>query len=137
MTYINGAGITSLGNCYAYPPKFVPEDEFFDNVDPGTESGALIFLRLSAERSKRIELRGHPPGGKMRFRECMMIILFRSTKQLSEEAGYDNDTFLDSLITAIEADKNAGAPGTVFSWGEGELYGGEDLQLDVGLPRPI
>ncbi len=136
--YLNGAGVTYLANCYSYPAKFTPEGEFFEGEDPGTDSGAMIFLRLGRESSERIELRGAPAGGKMRTYSLTMNILFRSTKPLSQDAGLDNDTFLDSLITAIEASKTAGtSDGTVFSWGEGGISGGRDLELETFYPHSI
>ena len=136
-TYMNGAGVISLSNVFPYPAKFTPEGEFYEGEDPGTQDGALIFMRLGTQRSKRIELRGMPPGGKMMQFELTLTIIHRSSKQKTQAAGADNDELLDSLITAIEADKNAGAPGIVFSWGEGGITGGEDLQLETFYPRPI
>ena len=136
--YLNGYGVTSLSNVYPYPAKFTPEGEFYDGEDPGTQDGALIFMRLGRQESTRIELRGAPPGGKMMKFELTLTIIHRSSKQKSQDAGADNDAFLDSLIDAIEASKTAGtSDGTVFSWGEGGLNGGTDLQLETYYPRPI
>ena len=138
-TYLNGAGVTSLSNVFPYPAKFTPEGEFYEGEDPGTQDGALIFMRLGTQRSKRIELRGFTdPGGKMMTFTLTLTIIHRSSKQKTQDAGADNDAFLDSLIAAIEASKTAGpSDGTVFQWGEGGINGGEDLDLEVYYPRPI
>lgn len=136
--YLNGAGVSNLANVYPYPAKFTPEGEFYTGEDPGTQSGAMIFMRIESQREKRIELRGAVGGGKMISYSLALTILFRSSKKKSQDAGEDNDTFLDSLLEAIRASKTAGtSDGTVFSWGEGGDTGGDDMQLDVYYPRPI
>lgn len=137
-TYLNGAGVESLANVYPYPAKFTPEGDFYAGEDPGTQSGAMIFMRIESQREKRIELRGATGGGKMIFYSLALTILFRSSKKKSQDAGLDNDSFLDALLDAIRASKTAGTDdGTVFQWGEGGENGGDDMQLDVFYPRPI
>ena len=63
----------------------------------------------------------------------------RSTHQKSEDAGFDNEAFLDSLVTAIRADRNAGAPSIIFQWGEGAngAAGGPDIDITSYYPRQI
>ncbi len=137
QTYLQNAGITYLSNVYSYPAKFTPEGEFFAGEDPGTESGALIFMRLANQHDVRMSLQGLPPGGKMVYYDLELTILFRSTKPKSQDAGADNDTFLDSLLEAIRASKTAGTTGVVWQWGEGSTRGGSDLELEVFYPRPL
>ena len=137
-TYLNGAGVQYLANVYPYPAKFTPEGEFYSGEDPGTSDGAMIFMRLGAQNEKRAALQGAPAGGKFVYYTLTMTILFRSSKQKTQDAGLDNDTFLDSLLDAIRADKNAGTnDGTVWQWGEGTQQGGEDLRLEVFYPHPL
>jgi hypothetical protein len=138
QTYLQNAGITYLSNVYAYPAKFTPEGDFFDGEDPGTQSGALIFMRLANQHDVRMSLQGLPAGGKMTYYDLELTIIFRSMKPLSQDAGLDNDTFLDSLLEAIRASKTAGTTdGTVWQWGEGSTRGGSDLELEVFYPRPL
>lgn len=138
QTYLSGAGVTYLSNVYAYPAKFTPEGEFFTGEDPGTESGAMIFMRLASQHDVRMSLQGLPPGGKMTYYKLDLTILFRSSKPESQDAGADNDLFLDSLLEAIRASKTAGTTdGTVWQWGEGSTRGGQDLELEVFYPRAL
>ncbi len=138
QTYLQNAGITYLSNVYSYPAKFTPEGEFFSGEDPGIESGAMIFMRLGQQHEVRMSLQGLPPGGKMVYYKLELTCLFRSTKPKSQDAGLDNDTFLDSLLTAIRASKTAGTTdGTVWQIGEGSQRGGPDLELEVFFPRPL
>jgi hypothetical protein len=98
----------------------------------------MIFMRLEQQRERRIELRGATGGGKMITYQLALTILFRSSKKKTQDAGADNDAFLDSLLGAIRASKTAGTnDGTVFQWGEGSINGGEDVDLTVYYPRPI
>lgn len=136
--YLNGAGVAYLSNVYPYPAKFTPEGELYESDDPGTQDGALIWMRLGTQKERREALQGAPAGGKFVYYALTMVIVFRSTKQLSQDAGYDNDVFLDSLLDAIRASKTAGTDdGTVWQWGEGTQLGGDDLNLEVFFPRPI
>lgn len=136
--YLNTAGILYLANVYPYPAKFTPEGEFYEGEDPGIDSGSMIFMRLESQHEKRIALRGALAGGKMVTYQLALTSLFRSSKPKTQDAGADNDAFLDSLIAAIRASKTAGTTdGTVFSWGEGGINGGDDLQTEVFYPRPI
>jgi len=138
QTYLQNYGVTYLSNVYAYPAKFTPEGEFFSGEDPGVDSGAMIFLRLARQHEDRIVLEGLPPGGKMVYYTCEMTILFRSMKPKSQDAGADNDTFLDSLLGAIRASKVCGTTdGTIWQWGEGSTRGGPDLDLETYFPRPL
>jgi hypothetical protein len=67
----------------------------------------------------------------------VMDCYFRSTDPLSENAAQANETFLDSLIAAIRANRIANAPGVIFSWGEGTINGGEDIQVMSYYPRTL
>lgn len=73
----------------------------------------------------------------MRPHKCTLICLMNSKKAKTGDVGADNDAFLDSLVNAIEANRNAGNPQAVFQWGEGDTLYGMDIQIDTHLPRPI
>jgi len=137
QNYLQNSGITYLSNVYAYPAKFTPEGDFFDGEDPGTQSGALIYMRLANQHDVRVSLQGLPSGGKMTYYTLELTCIFRSQKPKSEDAGLDNDTFLDSLLEAIRASKTAGTTGVIWQWGEGSTRGGQDLDLEVFYPRPL
>ena len=133
----NGA-ISSLSTVYGFPPKLTKEGDFFADDDPGTQSGAVIYLYIEHEVRKGIELRGAPAGGKLVDYTFILNCYFRSMKQKAEDAGADNETFLDSLVTAIELDKTAGAPGVIFHWGEGSgTWRGPDIEITSYYPRPL
>lgn len=138
QTYLTNQDIPDLANVYAYPQKFTPEGEFYEGEDPGTSQGAMIFMRLGTQHASRIELRGATGGGKFVNYQLTLTIIYRSSKPKTQDAGADFDTFLDNLLAAIAASKTAGTnDGTVFSWGEGSDFGGEDFALEVFYPRPI
>ena len=137
QAYLANAGIKFLGNVYAHPPKITSEAEFFETVQPGTASGALIYIHLEQQHEKRIALGGPTSGQKLRPYQVLLICLLRSKKADTEQVGADNDTFLDSLVSAIEANRNAGSPSTVFQWGEGDTTGAVDIQVTATLPRPL
>jgi hypothetical protein len=67
----------------------------------------------------------------------VMDCYFRSTLKQSEDVGSANEDFLDSLITAIRANRNAGAPGIVFQWGEGVNPGSADIEVTSYYPRQL
>lgn len=131
--------IPFLNEVYGFPPKITPEGEFF--VDPGISSGALIFVYFRNHTERRIAVGEYTPGSPHGRKEItynlVLNCFFRSTKPDTQDVGVDNETFQDALVTAIRADRNAGAPGTVFSWGEGSTNGGPDVEVDTYYPQPL
>ena len=133
-----GQNVTALSNVYPYPAKFTPEGEFFSGEDPGTQEGAVIFLRVASQNERRMSLQGAPAGGKMVMYSLDMTIIFRSMLPRTQDVGAANDAFLDSLLFAIRASKTAGtSDGTIWQWGEGSQVGGQDIELEVFYPRPL
>lgn len=137
-TQANGNGaITFLSQVYAKPRKFTPDLAFTEGEDPGTQSGALIFLHFGTRKRQRITLGGLHGGQKFVTYDLTMICKFRTQKPLSEDAVTDNDTFMDALTTYIEADRLANAPGVIWQWGEGGINGGTDIDSHVDLPHTV
>jgi hypothetical protein len=138
-TYLTNANVTNLSSVRQFPAKLTPEGEFFEGEDPGHSSGAIIFLYIESQHENRIALGGPHNGRKAIDYTFILDCYLRSTHQKSEDAGFDNETFLDSLVTAIRADRNAGAPGTVFQWGEGAngAAGGQDIDITSYYPKQI
>ena len=67
----------------------------------------------------------------------MLDCFIRSVAQKSQDCGAASDTFLDSLVAYIRADRNAGNASAVFQWGEGLLPGGNDIEVDALYPRTL
>lgn len=141
VSYLEGANIEFLSTVKPFPAKFTPEMEFYSE-DPGApkgvDSGAIVYVYFSSEREARIALGGAHSGKKEVTYEVMLDCFLRSTKKKSEDAGSDNETFLDSLVAAIRADRNAGTTdGTIFQWGEGSTNGGQDIEVTSYYPRQL
>lgn len=137
QSYLQNAGITYLGKVFAHPPKWTNEDDFMLNGYPGQGSGVVIYIHLRRQSEFRMALGGATGGMKMRPHKCVLICLMNSKKSNAEEVDADNDTFIDSLVSTIEANRTAGAPAVVFQWGEGDTLYGVDIQVDSHMPRPI
>jgi hypothetical protein len=136
-TYLSGAGVTFLNTVKPFPAKFTSEMEFFQGEDPGHSSGAIVYLYIASQKESRIALGGAHNGRKAMEYEFVLDCFMRSMHRKSEDAGADNDTFLDSLVTAIRADRNAGNPSLIFQWGEGNFPGGVDIDITSYYPRTI
>ena len=133
--YLSNYGITNLSGVKPFPAKFTPEMEFFAGEDPGHSSGAIIFLFFETERETRIALGGAHDGRKAVEYSVVLDCFMRSTHRKSEDAGADNEAFLDSLMAAIRADRNAGNPAVIFQWGEGTFPGSPDIEVVSYYPR--
>ena len=135
-TYLTNAGITNLSTVKPFPAKFTPEMEFYAGEDPGHSSGAIIFIYFAGQREERIALAGLHNGRKWVEYEVVLDCFLRSSHRKAEDAGTDNETFLDSLITAIRSDRQAGTAGNpIFQWGEGGRNGGTDIEVVSYYPR--
>jgi len=138
VTYLTNYGVTNLSNVFGFPAKFTPEMEFFSGEDPGHSSGAVIFIYFAGQRETRIALGGLHNGRKSVEYEVVLDCFMRSTQPKAEDAGSDNEAFLDSLITAIRADRQAGTAGNpIFQWGEGTINGGPDIEVISYYPRTL
>jgi hypothetical protein len=135
--YLQQANITFLGTVFDHPPKWTNETDFTENGFPGQGSGAVIYIHLRRQSEIRMALGGATGGMKMRHYKCTLICLLKSKRGKSQDAGKDNDVFLDSLTAAIQANRNAGDPSSVWQWGEGDTLYGVDIQIESRLPRPV
>jgi hypothetical protein len=136
-TYLEGADITGLTSVFAYPPKITPEGDFYEGSAPDHKSGAVIYLWIQGQREQRIAVGGFTNGRKMVSYEFVLDCYFRSTTPKAEDAMSENDTFIDSLISEIRANRIAGAPGVVFQWGEGGHNGGTDIETVSYYPKML
>jgi hypothetical protein len=136
--YLQNANITSLGTVFSHPPKWTNETDFVgSNGSPGQGTGVVIYIHLRRQSESRMALGGATSGMKMRSYKCVLVCLLNSKKQNAEDVDADNDAFIDSLTTAIQANRNAGNPAAIFQWGEGDTLYGVDVQVDTHFPRPI
>ena len=143
--------ITFLSNVFANPAKVTAEGDFFEGEQPGTDSGAVIYVYLfdkSGMRESGGPSIGPTPAVKTKRYNVILLCPFRSTHKDTQSVGTDNDTFLDSLEAWIERDRTAGTagpsgipPGTgtgaVSQWGEGDGPETWDINVKSFLPRPI
>ena len=138
-SYLENANVEYLTSVKPFPPKLTLEGEFYSGADPNHTSGCIIFLWIESERENRIALGGAHNGRKVVEYSFIMDCYFRSVEPQSEDAAAQNEAFLDSLIAAIRADRNAGAPGVVFVWGEGPhpQGNGPDIEVTSYYPRNL
>ncbi len=135
--YLSNANVKWVGTVFAHPPKWTNESDFTLNGFPGQGTGVVIYIHLRRQSEFRMALGGATGGMKMRPYNCVLICLLNSKKPKSEDVDADNDDFLDSLVSTIEANRNAGNPQAVFQWGEGDTLYGVDIKVDTHFPRPI
>ena len=137
-TYLkSGVGtIPHLSQVLTNPPKFLNKGAFYEGgVPANASSGAIIWLWLGPQYAKRADYQGNAPGGKMYYYELHLQCVLLCTSAKSENADTDNRAFLDGLTTWIERDKNAGAPSTIFQWGESDTPFGPDMHFEPGWPQ--
>jgi hypothetical protein len=135
--YLQNSNVKFLGTVFSHPPKWTNETDFIANGYPGQGSGVVIYIHLRHQSESRFALGGATSGMKMRAYKCYLICLMNSKKTAAEDCDADNDTFLDSLVAAIQANRNAGSPAAVFQWGEGDTLYGVDVVIDTTFPKPI
>ena len=137
QSYLAGAQISMLGNVYAHVPRYTDEQEFYLNDAAGVASGAVIWIYLQNQNEARFALGGSASGAKMRHYRCILLCVLKSAQQTSEAADADNDTFIDSLVAAIEANRVANDAAVIFQWGEGDTLYGPDIFVHSGMPRSV
>ncbi|MDE1828477.1 MAG: hypothetical protein KGH65_04935 [Candidatus Micrarchaeota archaeon] len=149
VTYLQGASITHLNKVYQYPSSQMPETDFFPSGTYGNTTGAVIFAYMASGDENRIAVGGAHSGRKWIPYRVILNCFLRGYYPGTSGAGVmqdpvylcaqDNEAFLDSLIAAIRADRNAGAAGTVFMWGEGasERMGGKDIVWEQDIPAAL
>lgn len=132
----DGVGtVPSLSTVYGHPPKLVNETDFYSAELPGTSTGAIIFIYLGPHDSQRVAVGGPHSGKKFRTYPLGLMCYLLSMKTEAQDAGVDNDAFLDGLQAWIEADRTADSAGVVFEWGEGGENRSPDILTHSMLPR--
>lgn len=148
-TYLANAGITFLNTVHQFPSQQMPESDFFPEGITGQTTGAVMFVWATNGHENRIAVGGAHSGRKWIPQRYVLNCFLRGFYQATDPSGLpqdpvylaaqDNETFIDSVIAAIRADRNAGAPGTVFMWGEGdsEHMGGTDIAWEQDAPAAL
>lgn len=136
--------INDLSSVFPYPPKFTDERDFYTAQIPGFGHGAVLFIYIGPTEEERIAKGGQHSGLKFRPYQFVFLCYHRSTSLKAEDAGAQNDDFLDSLVAWIQADRNMGTVsnatgyvpnGAIFQAGEGGISGGTDLRVHSLLPK--
>ena len=131
------AGITNYGTIYQALPKVANEQDLFLNSFDGAGLGATIYLFPESQREDRIALGGPHDGRKIRNYVIGLLIVFKSDLSKTVDGQLAFNTFMDQLTTRIQSDRNAGDPSVIFSFGEGERFGGADLEFQYFVPRTL
>jgi hypothetical protein len=125
--FLEAQPIVGVHTIYPSVPKILQGEEFFGGDTPG--SGAVIAVHLERRREKRIAL-----GRKRVTYTVALLVAFRSTEADVVAAQADCDALLDLLETRLRSDHDLGG-GVVWQAGEGEELFGEDLVMDMALPK--
>jgi len=139
VEYLSNADISGLTTIYTFPPKITPEGAFYPGQTPNQFQGAIVFTFIERQSEQRVAYGGAHNGRKFVTYEFVFSCYYRSIQGQAEVAAMGNETFLDSFVTAIRADRKAGAPpntqNNVWQWGEAGVGGkGPDIQIESDLP---
>lgn len=129
--YLTAAGVTNLTTVLTHPPKVTDDGQF---IAPTAAAGGLVFVHLGEQSERRIAAGGPTAGMKMRLYRVSLLAIFRGVDPQAETVDAANDTFIDSLVSAIEANR---APAGVWQWGEGDTFGTPDIDVRTDLPQTI
>ena len=137
------AGIEYYGAIYQALPKVSNEQDLFTYTPPGLGFGATIYMFFTDQKETRIAFGGAHNGRKFRVYTLSLLIYFKSDQPETVVGQLAYNTFIDQLTARIQSDRTAGtAPstqygGVIFQWAEGEINGGDDLQITHYVPRTI
>jgi hypothetical protein len=137
QNYLQNANVTYLSQVKPFPAKFTPEMEFYEGEDPMHRNGVVMYLFFEKSSERRIAFGGATNGRKEVEHSVILDCIFRSANPQSEDAGAENELFLDSLVQSIRANRNAGSPSVIFQWGEGSLNGGADIDITSYYPQSL
>lgn len=129
--------IPYLGTVYPALPKVGNESDLFNFTPPGNGVGAVIYVFFEDQAETRIALGGPNNGRKLRPYSLSMLLIFKSNLNEAADGQVAFDSFIDGFTARIEADRNAGDPSVVFSWGEGGMNGGPDLRIAYTVPKVV
>jgi hypothetical protein len=136
QTGIDTAAITGLATVYPHPPKITPEGDFIvASEDPGHSMGTVMYIYLGKTPRKRLGTGGPTSGIKQALYPVALVCFTRSAAAKSQDCGVQSDAFLDSLVAYIQANRTANSAGVIFQWGESDHFGGDDISVDVTMPR--
>jgi hypothetical protein len=140
-TYLDpsNSNIPNLGTVYIGLPRITSESDLYTNTYPGADEGALIYLFIKNQSEKRIALGGAHLGNKFRVYDLGMLVVFKAGPEIDTSvAQTDFDGLIDALTEYIQANRNPNAATSdIFQWGEGEVSGGTDIQIDYVIPHTI
>ena len=132
--------ITNLGQVFAHPPKFTTEGDFVQGSDPGHSTGAVIYIHFPSQSETPVTIGPVGSSLKNRIFHVGLICVLRYKGNDSQEAGAQNDAFIDSLVEWIEANRTANSSSNqnpIFQWGEGDRSGQFDIDVKAGMPKTI
>ena len=129
--------IPAIAQIYGFPEKIMAESDMYQDFNPGFTEGAFMFIHLMNSHELRIALGGPTSGQKWIEYEAILSLVFRSTAQLSSDAGLANEAMVDAIVASIRSDREAGAAGTIFQWGEGGRTGGQDIDVTSYYPQQL
>lgn len=132
---VSGVPITYLSSVYQALPKVANEADLFALQPAGPGFGAVIYVFIA----KQSEIRRSFPavfGEKQRTYNVGLLCIFKSDASASTDGQVAFDQFIDSLTARIQSDPFAGAPGTILSFGQGDMtQGSSDLDFDFPVPK--
>jgi hypothetical protein len=139
VSYLSNANIDGLTTIYTFPPKITPEGAFYPGQTPNQFQGAIVFTFIERQSEERVAFGGSHNGRKFVTYQLVFSCYYRSTQNQAEIAAMGNEEFLDSFVSAIRADRKAGAPpntqNNVWQWGEAGVNGrGQDIEIQSDLP---
>ena len=139
VNWLTPQTVANLAKVEGWPAKVTNEGDF-DLGGAGAGFGAIVFVHLEHQKEKRIALGGPNLGMKWRSYTAVLICIFRGNDPKSEVVGQANDAFLDSLVARLQADRRLGTENLsspIFQAGEGGDTGGDDIEVEAALPRPM
>ncbi len=134
-TMYRDSAVTLLGTLWSAKAREVDDDDYWPMN--GQISGAVAFVHLVESIEQRDSFGGGgdgntPPAGlkKIEYR-FYLEAFFKSKQQRGENAQADYDTFLDSLVARMRADRTWGTGGQTYDtiWAAGE-----NIQIATGEP---
>lgn len=136
-SYLESADIPYLTSVKRFPAKFTPEGDFYQDDDPGHQSGAIMFLYFASQSENRIAVGGEHNGRKSVLYSVVLDCFLRSSQAKAQDASIDNETFVDSILDAIRANRTANSNGIIFQWGEGATNGSNDIDVVTYYPKML
>lgn len=133
----NAGPIEYLSTVFPIPPKLTDNGDFTTGQDPGHSGGAVLYINLYEHNERRIALGGAHRGVKARPYIVELLCFFRWQGRYSQDAGAQNDVFLDGLTGWIEADRTADSGGVIFQWGEGDFHQPPDIKVRSYMPKTM